>query len=609
MKCVVLTLSLLIAAAAGAAEPSISASIDPAQIALDQSARLTITASGDDPQRIAPPRVPGLVFTAVGQSRRVESVNGVTTSTFSVTYEVRAQQAGTYVIASIAPGGQPLMLRVDAAADAPAARPGASLPGPTAPSPSAADQPHLTADGAAFVRLRVPTRELYVGQSVPVEIQVGTRDGVVASLNGLPTVNGDAFTLDKLPPQPERRTGELIDGKPFTVFSWHSALAAIKPGVLSLSVEAPLTVRIPRPRPDGQLLDGSSLADAFDDPAFQGFFGASTEKDVVVSSPAANFTVLELPAEGRPKDFSGAVGKFRISSELQDHRVTVGDPVTLRMTVSGEGEFDRITSSMLTDVAHWKTYQPTAKFTSADTTAYRGEKTFEQPVVATEPGRQTLPGMTFSYFDPSTRRYETAQTAPLTVEVEPAPAGPPSARADQAPPGPPASGGDAGLRADHAPSRDVELLVPLYDRPAFLAVPSLMVLGFAGAWLWLQRRERRSRDERTAWDDARLIEPARLAAQMDRATVAGDVPGFFHAARAVMQSLLSARWRIAPDAVTLAEVDARLGADSEVLTLFVMAEEALYCGRRFARSELQAWQRVVRRQMHIQTFPSPVVSK
>jgi hypothetical protein len=594
-----------------AAPPVYDAKIAPAEIAMGEAAGLTITVSGDAPA-IAAPVIPGLRFVPVRQSRRVESVNGVTTSTFSLTYQVTAERAGTYVIAGVAQGVQPLVLKVDAASSgtAPNAPAGAQAAGPPAAAgaPPAAGAPRAnaprasappTADGTAFVRLKVPTQQLYVGQSVPVEIQVGTHDGVVASLNGLPTLNGDAFTLEKLSPEPEQRSEEIIDGKPFTVFTWHSVLAAIKPGSLSLRMETPLTVRIPVQRPSARFLDDSTLEDAFDDPAFQVFFGGSTEKDITVSSPPADFTVLELPAEGRPKDFSGAVGQFEISSEVAASRIVVGDPATLRMKVSGTGSFDRVNSPMLKDAPHWKTYQPTAKFAPDGGSAFRGEKIFEQPIVAVDPGDQTLPALSFSYFDPINRRYETARTSPLHVEVHPAtalPADPTRVAAAPVTPAPAApAAARTALQPDHAPASGTASLVPLYYQPAFVALPAAMVLAFPVAWVWLSRRERRSVN---AEQPPRKLD---LLSDLDRAAAAGNGEEFFVAAQALLQSVLSSRWRIAADAVTAAEVDARLGVDSEVRRLFLLAEEARYAGCRVGGGDLAAWRRVVLSQMQAET--------
>ena len=60
-----------------------------------------------------------------------------------------------------------------------------------------------------------------MGESVPVDIEVGVRPGIVTSLNGLPTLKGGDFTLNNLSKQPERRE-QVIEGSPFVVMTWHS---------------------------------------------------------------------------------------------------------------------------------------------------------------------------------------------------------------------------------------------------------------------------------------------------------------------------------------------------------------------------------------------------
>ena len=63
--------------------------------------------------------------------------------------------------------------------------------------------------------------------------------GIVTSVNGLPTLKGSDFTFNNLSKQPERRE-EDIEGGDFVVLTWHSALAAVKPGDFSLSAETPV---------------------------------------------------------------------------------------------------------------------------------------------------------------------------------------------------------------------------------------------------------------------------------------------------------------------------------------------------------------------------------
>jgi hypothetical protein len=595
-----LALAGIFAAWGAVAQPAVAERIDPAEIALGEAARLTITLSGGN-SRVTPPVVPGLAFLAIGQSQQIQSINGVTTSSLTVTYEVIPQEAGIFTIPSLAQSSQPLVLRVNRSANAPgSAAPGSNPRASNLPPPATGGQSsgttRVTPDNSAFVRLRVSKNELYVGESLPLEIQVGMREGVVASMNGLPSLNGDAFTLSKLSPHPDR-TEELIDGKSFTVLTWHSILSAVKPGQLSLTMESPLTVRM-----RAQLrAPGGTMDDFINDPFFQNFFGAATEREVTVTSAPTTFSVVPLPAEGRPGNFSGAVGTFQISSELSAVKTVAGDPLTLRVHVTGAGSFDRINNVMLTDADHWKTYQPTSTFKPSDDTGYRGEKTFEQPVIAAEAGTQTLPGLAFSYFDPKTHRYETARTEPMSVAVSPAPAGSavasnsmPAASILAAAPEP-----QAGLRPDHAESGPtVSNLRPLYLQQRFLALPGGLLCALCGAWLWARAVDRRAVSALDASRHAAPETTEALVGRMQAASAAGNAAVFFDSARSALQRSLAARWQVEPDQVTLADVEARLGGDSDVRRVFALADETKYSGRSIESGELKHWQQIVLRQLH-----------
>jgi hypothetical protein len=596
--------SNFVACAASAADPAVTEQIEPAEISLGGSAQLTITASGSNLPPVTPPVVPGLEFVVAGQSQRFQSVNGVSTSATSVTYQVIPQEAGIFTIPSFTHGSQPLVLRVSPSGSAPGGAASGNLPRASNPPPSAvgglsAGATRLTSDGSAFVRLRLPKHELYVGESLPVEIQVGMRDGFVASLNGLPSMNGDAFTLNKLSSQPQR-TEELIDGKPFTILTWRSVLAAVKPGALSLTIETPLTVRMRTPtRPMAGLPGDSTFDDIFNDPIFQNFFGGMTEKDITVASAPTAFTVLALPIEGRPPGFRGAVGNFQISSDLSGTKVAAGDPLTLRFHVTGEGNFDRINGLMLSDVDHWKTYPSTSAFKPADDIGFRGEKIFEQPLIAAQPGTQTVPGLAFSYFDPKTRHYETAQTEPLSVTVSPALADSSVASTNRPAPSTGAAPSNTqthvGLRPDHAEvGVALASLRPLFWQPRFLVLPAGLVLAFSGAWFWLRRGERAAKDIIGA---SAPVQTEALLAQMETASICGNAGLFFNSARSALQRTLAERWHVAAETITLTDVDARLGADSDVRRIFALADETNYSGRRLETADLQRWKQIVLRQM------------
>ena len=51
----------------------------------------------------------------------------------------------------------------------------------------------------------------------------------MVSINGIPKLSSSDFTLNNLSHQPERG-GRLLDGQPFSILTWRSMLAAVKPG-------------------------------------------------------------------------------------------------------------------------------------------------------------------------------------------------------------------------------------------------------------------------------------------------------------------------------------------------------------------------------------------
>ena len=592
-----------------AAVPSVDASIEPSQIEMGQSARLTIMTSGTGTLSLALPVVAGLEFRVVGQSRQVQIINGTTLESTSTIIRVTPETAGIFTIPGLTPKSPPLVLRVNPGNGSGSSAPSNPAAGLTPYGANAnADGIRLTPDGSAYVRLEIPKHEVYVGESIPVEIQVGMRDGFVTSFS-LPKLNSNDFTLNNLSHQPQR--GEkVIDGKIFTVLTWRSLLAAVKPGTYSLTFEDPLTVRI-RTRPQRE----SMLDDLLGDPFLQNIFGATVPKNITVTSPAVPFTVLPLPAEGRPPDFGGAVGSFKISSDISAAANTAGDPLTLRMHVNGSGNFDRVESSMLGAGAEWKTYLPKAAFNAADAVGFKGEKIFEQPVIAAQPGTHTIPALSFSFFDPGTRRYETAHTSPLRVVVSPSPA---DRMANEVPaPNAAAPPGDAsrtGLRPDHAAAGGRALsLVPLYFQPRFLALPTVLAALFGGGWVALRRRERDAADLRRQRERERSQITRALLERMAAAAARGDAAVFFASARSLLQQSLSARWQIAPAQITLADIEARLepGGDDGLRQIFALADEANYSGGDLQAADFERWTALVRRhseihqsEIHQSEFPS-----
>src|SRR3984957_5507698 len=388
--------------------------IQPSHIRLGESATLRVTSLSGELKNVPLPAVSGLAFEEIGRSQGLEFVNGTSLPSSSILIRVTPQMAGIFSIPGLTPKSEPVVLDVVSADDPNPSALGSRKPTPTRPLVATTPLPkgvELKAGGAAFVHLVIPRHEVYVGESVPVDIEVGVRPGIVTSLNGLPTLNGGEFTLNNLSRQPERRD-KVIDGIPFLVMTWHSVLAAVKPGDFSLSVDTPLTVKI-----NTRSAEDMAFAAWLGGPFLQSMYNGIAPKEITITSPSSGLKVLPLPTEGRPKDFNGAVGDFQVSSDISPAAAAAGDPLTLRLHVSGAGNFDRVDPSMFDHLDHWKTYPAKSSFTASDSVGYKGEKVFEQPLIAAQSGEQSIPGLDFSYFNPNTRRYGLAQTPPIKVTI------------------------------------------------------------------------------------------------------------------------------------------------------------------------------------------------
>src|SRR5262249_5337746 len=409
-----------------------------------------------------------------------------------------------------------------------------------------------------------------------------------------------AFTLNKLDANPEQ-TRELIGGVPYTVVTWTSALSAVKAGNYPLNLDLPvmMTVREKSVRRSDPFNDFFGDDSAFDDSFFDNFFSNATQKPLALHTDGATVKIEPLPTQGRPADFSGAVGQFDMNAEASANNGTTGDPLTLKINIEGRGNFDRVATNGLTNSSDWKTYKPNGKFTPNDSAGLEGTKVFEQSIVPTKAGAQEIPAISFTYFDPETKRYGTKPSAPIGVNFAqgspPAPTTPPTSTPVAETP---KATGD-GLAPDQlVTGRSVASLRPLVLAPRFIVVNALMIAALAVGAIWRWLRLRRANDpkrlQREAWEKS--IRDS--MAKMDDALRAQDAAGFFRAARTALQERLAAKWELPASRVTVSEMRARLnGNGEEIRSVFQTADEIAYSGRQFTAPDLQQWRAVVKEQL------------
>ena len=607
-------------APAWAAQTTISAQIQPQAISLGDSAQLSVTVKGSQAAEPEVPSVNGLDIMRVGQSSSMQSINGAVTSSVTHIYRVTADRAGSFTIPAITAAGAgstaPITLRVAQGAGGQARRAPAQGRARLPATGIQDDAPVDAKNQSAFLRVILPKKELTVGELVPVEVKACFRAGVSASLNGLPMLSSDAFTLNKLSDQPEQ-TREIINGAAYTVVTWTSSLSAVKAGEYPLNLDLPVMVRVKERAKRGRnpfkdffgedLPFGGSM---FEDSFFDDFFGAATEKPLTLHTDGAVVKIKALPLQGRPANFSGAVGQFALSSEASTTSGATGDPLTLKINVTGQGNFGRVSMNGLPASADWKSYKPSSKFEPGDSSGTTGTKIFEQSIVPLKAGRQDIPAVSFSYFDPEKEAYVTKATQPIAVEIAANAAAAPAATPIPNPvANAPTAGETAASSEGMAPDQEVPAhasssLRPLVLRPWFIAVNGLTLAGLILGAMLSAVRSRRASDPRRLEREAAEKAVKESLATMDAALKEKDDARFFDAARRALQERLASQWQVPVTKVTLPEIRTRLNGHAEgVSTILQTADDVTYAGKRFTAPDLKHWRDLVKTQLQQLSIP------
>ncbi len=594
--------------ASGSSNGHVSAAIEPNHIAMGEAAILVVQVSGEasGPPALSP--VDGLRFYSMGRSSQYQSINGRVSATTSYLFQVQAEQSGEFVIPPVEAdiNGQthksgPVTLNVTKGTSRPSRRNALPSPQPFQNRPSARNSGDIVKgqlmsweEGKpAFLRVLPRAGRAYVGELLPIEIKAYFHQGVQATLRTLPVIEGGAFACRDLQKKPEQ-TEEILDGAPYNVLTWDTAISAVKEGEQPVSAELNAVLGIPeqsrRRSPFGRGL--------FDDDFFNGFFRNIREEPITLTNPRLNIRVLPLPKMGRPKDFSGAVGKFELSATATPQKSMVGDPITVKMRITGTGNFDRVSTPALNVSKDWKTYRPSSSFKPTDSSGYKGEKLFEEAVIPMNLSVKSIPPVIFAYFDTEKEKYVTLKTEAIPLSLSAgqaqtslkAPVAENVAKTEDTAVKTGAGSSDKnGLAPIHvAMGTPVKSLRPLVENPWFIGAQGFPV-GIIFMGLFFSRRQKKRLNNPGLIHKKQVNQKvSRSIRDMDRAITAHDVTAFFNACRAASQERLGEIWGQTPHSITLAEIKHRLGNDAPGMAeVFEKADAVAYSGRSFGPEELQ----------------------
>ena len=256
-----------------------------------------------------------------------------------------------------------------------------------------------------FLKVRVSDPNPYLGQQLSCTFTLYHAVEISAAQFQKPDFKG--FSAEELKDQNTRQT--VINGREYVLRELTYILVPQKTGPLTIG-PAELNCNILHRSRPGQMLS------PFDD-----FFGQTQVETRVLQSEPLSLTVKPLPPVPPSTAFSGLVGQFKLGAKIERAHFSVGDSVTLTLTLAGNGNLMDAPNLRPPALAAFKQYHDSPNDEIRLTPAgYEGKKQFKTALVPVKAGNFVLPKVTLTYFDIQKKAYQTLATDPLALKVEPA---------------------------------------------------------------------------------------------------------------------------------------------------------------------------------------------
>lgn len=443
----------------------------------------------------------------------------------------------------------------------------------TVPAAGVRVVPPGTPDAREAQRLVVelPPGDIYVGQALNVRVLALDPGQPGAQLQGLSQVqvNGDAFLADTTVYR-IRREAVVRGGRAYPALIYEMTLTPIREGTHTLTVHGHAMISRVLQGPPGVVFQGTTF---------------TTASSLLESDPVT-VTVKSLPREGQLPGFTGAIGTFTLEPpRLSTNVVRAGEPVTLTVTVRGQGNIGRLVPPKLAPMREWQVFPPSSDPTPTYVIQQRGSCSFAYTLIPLSDRIKATPAIPFSYFDPQKAAYVNLTIPPVPLTVKPA-----LGAGSVATPLPSSfTVSDDSQERDRelvltglaeTPGRRVRSLVPWQERGWFPLLQALPGLVLAGLWLW--DRHRRYLEQHP---EVRLRRRAKRGLRRQlrlarKAAAAGDSSRFVVAAVDALREVCAPRLAATPQALVCADVlaelppQARCGPDGQMVRRLFAAADA-----------------------------------
>ncbi len=404
----------------------------PSEVAVGEQFRLTYTVNTQNVSGFSVGSIPGELEVLMGPSTSSQSsfqmVNGHTSSTSSITYTyiICPNKAGTYTLPSahIRVGGKTIasnQLRIKVSASS---RRGAQgQQGDYGGEMRAAGSRISGSD--LFIKVSASKRRVHEQEPIMLSYKVYTLVDLTSLDGKMPDLKG-FHTQEVQQPQQKSYKIETINGRPYRTVT-------LRQYVMFPQITGKL--EIPSITFDGIVVQQNRNVDPLE--AF--FNGGSGIVEVKKKIKAPGLTIQVDPLPARPAGFSGGVGTFTISAQLNKTDIKANNPVTLRVIVSGRGNLKLIKKPEVKFPKDFDTYDAkVTDKTKLTANGVEGNMVYDFLAVPRHQGKYEIPPVELVYYDTQANAYKTIKTQAFELSV--------------------AKGSGSGSVSDYTGQEDVELL-------------------------------------------------------------------------------------------------------------------------------------------------------
>lgn len=346
-----------------------------------------------------PPKIADFrVLSGPNQSTSMSWVNGKTSATISYSYILMAVKEGSFTIpaAEVIVEGkkyQSNTIEINVSK-------GANIQNNTNNNNSATVS---KSSGDLFIKSSVNKTTVYQGEHLVATYQLFTKINIAAN-EMVKNADLNGFWSQEINIGQAQWSQEIINGERWNIATIRKiVLFPQRSGEIEID---PLEMRfITQKRVSG----GQSI--------FDQFFGQVVEEEHIVKSKPIKINVLPHPSP-KPNNFVNAVGQLKMTTAISATEVKANEAINIKITISGTGNLPLIDNPIINFPKEFEIYDPKiTDNTKNSKTGVSGSKEYNYLVIPRYPGNFTIEPIVFSYFNPSTKKYETDTSNPIVLKI------------------------------------------------------------------------------------------------------------------------------------------------------------------------------------------------